>query len=218
MLYKITYYIFKLFPRLKKWFWKQWYTIFANKVSDPEKSKCAEVILYSNGITINAKECQSDMYAAIDLVSDKLERQVKKHKEKIKTRVKKDSMKYEAMHSLLSVDEPLQPSIIRSSKFAIKPMYLEEAAEQLKILQQEFYVFTNATTEDVNVIYKVGSRNEIMGKSGIAHMLEHMNFKSTKNLKEGEFDKIVKSVGGIDNAFTSFDYTQYYIKSSSKCF
>ena len=69
---------------------------------------------------------------------------------------------------------------------------------------------------NVNVIYKVGSRNEIMGKSGIAHMLEHMNFKSTKNLKEGEFDKIVKSVGGVDNAFTSFDYTQYYIKSSSK--
>jgi len=68
----------------------------------------------------------------------------------------------------------------------------------------------------VNVIYKVGSRNEVMGKSGIAHMLEHMNFKSTKNLSEGEFDKVVKSVGGVDNAFTSFDYTQYFIKSSSK--
>ena len=52
----------------------------------------------------------------------------------------------------------------------------------------------------VNIIYKVGSRNEVMGKSGIAHMLEHMNFKSTKNLAEGEFDKIVKSNGGINNA------------------
>jgi len=68
----------------------------------------------------------------------------------------------------------------------------------------------------VNIIYKVGSRNEVMGKSGIAHMLEHMNFKSTKNLSEGEFDKIVKSIGGVDNAFTSFDYTQYFIKSSSR--
>ena len=68
----------------------------------------------------------------------------------------------------------------------------------------------------VNIIYKVGSRNEVMGKSGIAHMLEHMNFKSTKNLAEGEFDKIVKSVGGVDNAFTSFDYTQYFIKSASR--
>jgi zinc protease len=67
-----------------------------------------------------------------------------------------------------------------------------------------------------NIIYKVGNRNEVMGKSGIAHMLEHMNFKSTKNLAEGEFDKIVKSIGGIDNAFTSFDYTQYFIKSASR--
>jgi predicted Zn-dependent peptidase len=47
-------------------------------------------------------------------------------------------------------------------------------------------------------------------------MLEHMNFKSTKNLAEGEFDKIVKSLGGVDNAFTSFDYTQYFIKSASR--
>jgi len=67
-----------------------------------------------------------------------------------------------------------------------------------------------------NIIYKVGSRNEVMGKSGIAHMLEHMNFKSTKNLPEGEFDKIVKGIGGVDNAFTSFDYTQYFIKSASR--
>ncbi len=67
-----------------------------------------------------------------------------------------------------------------------------------------------------NIYYKVGSRNETLGKTGIAHMLEHMNFKSTKNLKEGEFDKIVKSLGGVDNASTGFDYTHYFIKTSSK--
>jgi predicted Zn-dependent peptidase len=67
-----------------------------------------------------------------------------------------------------------------------------------------------------NIYYKVGSRNETLGKTGIAHMLEHMNFKSTKNLKEGEFDKIVKSLGGVDNASTGFDYTHYYIKTSSE--
>jgi len=73
---------------------------------------------------------------------------------------------------------------------------------------------TGVITTDI--YYKVGSRDEIMGKSGIAHMLEHMNFKSTKNLKAGEFDKIVKARGGVNNASTGFDYTQYYIKSSSK--
>jgi predicted Zn-dependent peptidase len=69
-----------------------------------------------------------------------------------------------------------------------------------------------------DIFYKVGSRNEIMGKTGIAHMLEHMNFKSTKNLKAGEFDKEVKSVGGVNNASTSFDYTHYFIKSSTPNF
>ena len=67
-----------------------------------------------------------------------------------------------------------------------------------------------------NVFYKVGSRNEVMGKSGIAHMLEHLNFKSTKNLKAGDFDKIVKGFGGSTNASTGFDYTNYYIKSSTQ--
>lgn len=69
---------------------------------------------------------------------------------------------------------------------------------------------------ETNVFYKVGSRNEVMGKSGIAHMLEHMNFKTTKNLKAGEFDEIVKQMGGVNNASTSFDYTRYFIKSSTQ--
>lgn len=66
-----------------------------------------------------------------------------------------------------------------------------------------------------NIFYKVGSKDEIMGKSGIAHMLEHLNFKSTKNLKAGEFDEIVKGFGGVNNASTEFDYTHYFIKSSN---
>ncbi|MBE3021454.1 M16 family metallopeptidase [Campylobacter sp. 7477a] len=68
---------------------------------------------------------------------------------------------------------------------------------------------------NVDIFYKVGSRNEIMGKSGIAHMLEHLNFKSTKNLKTGEFDEIVKGFGGSNNASTGFDYTHYFIKCSN---
>lgn len=74
----------------------------------------------------------------------------------------------------------------------------------------------NTGVISTDIFYKVGSRNEIMGKTGIAHMLEHMNFKSTKNLDAGEFDREVKSFGGVNNASTSFDYTHYYIKSSTK--
>ncbi|ALV24751.1 Zn-dependent peptidase, M16 family [Campylobacter iguaniorum] len=68
----------------------------------------------------------------------------------------------------------------------------------------------------IDLFYKVGSRNEKMGKSGIAHMLEHLNFKSTKTRKAGEFDEIVKGFGGINNASTGFDYTHYFIKCSNE--
>ncbi len=92
--------------------------------------------------------------------------------------------------------------------------YVEVLENNLTVVAIPLHNNTNVVTTDI--FYKVGSGDEMMGKSGIAHMLEHMNFKSTKNLKEGEFDKIVKERGGINNASTGFDYTHYYIKSSSK--
>lgn len=73
----------------------------------------------------------------------------------------------------------------------------------------------NSKVINVNIFYKVGSRNEILGKSGVAHMLEHMSFKSTKNLQAGEFDNIVKKFGGQSNASTGFDYTNYFIRTNN---
>lgn len=67
-----------------------------------------------------------------------------------------------------------------------------------------------------DIFYRVGSRNEVMGKTGIAHMLEHLNFKSTKKLAAGEFDVEVKKYGGVNNASTGFDQTHYFIRSSKK--
>jgi predicted Zn-dependent peptidase len=92
---------------------------------------------------------------------------------------------------------------------------------ETKTLQNGLQIVVIPLHNETNVIstdifYKVGSRNEVMGKTGIAHMLEHMNFKSTKNLPAGEFDKEVKSIGGVNNASTGFDYTHYYIKSSTQ--
>ncbi len=92
--------------------------------------------------------------------------------------------------------------------------YIEILENNLTVVAIPLNNNTSVVTTDI--FYKVGSGDEMMGKSGIAHMLEHMNFKSTKNLKEGEFDKIVKERGGVNNASTGFDYTHYYIKSSSK--
>ncbi|QKF64633.1 M16 family metallopeptidase [Campylobacter corcagiensis] len=80
-----------------------------------------------------------------------------------------------------------------------------------------YHVPTNLGSDviNVNVFYRVGSRNEVMGKSGIAHMLEHLNFKSTKTRPAGEFDATVKGFGGVNNASTGFDYTHYFIKCSN---
>ena len=95
------------------------------------------------------------------------------------------------------------------------PKYYEKRLDNgLKIVAIPLKNGTNVISTDI--FYNVGSRNEVMGKSGIAHMLEHLNFKSTKNIKAGEFDTIVKGFGGVNNASTSFDYTHYYIKSSSQ--
>ncbi len=95
------------------------------------------------------------------------------------------------------------------------PKYYETTLENgLKVVAIPMDNGTDVITTDI--FYNVGSRDEVMGKSGIAHMLEHLNFKSTKNLPAGEFDKIVKGFGGVNNASTGFDYTHYYIKSSSK--
>lgn len=93
-------------------------------------------------------------------------------------------------------------------------IYTQKLSNNLEVVAIPMH--NNTGVVSVEIIYKVGSRNEVMGKSGLAHMLEHMNFKSTKNMPAGEFDKIVKKLGGINNASTSFDYTRYFIKTSTR--
>jgi zinc protease len=80
-------------------------------------------------------------------------------------------------------------------------------ANALKVLILEE---PKAPVVTVQIWYKVGSRNEIMGRAGLSHMLEHMMFKGTNKYGKGEFSKIIKKNGGNDNAFTSQDYTAYF--------
>src|SRR5262249_28520959 len=63
----------------------------------------------------------------------------------------------------------------------------------------------------VQVWYRVGSRNERAGATGLAHFLEHMMFKGTRTYGKGEFARLVEQNGGQDNAFTSQDETSYYV-------
>lgn len=66
-----------------------------------------------------------------------------------------------------------------------------------------------APVATVQVWYKVGSRNEVMGRAGLSHMLEHMMFKGTAKYPKGSFSRLIRKGGGMDNAFTSQDFTAY---------
>ena len=68
----------------------------------------------------------------------------------------------------------------------------------------------NLPIVSINVIYRTGCKDEYNGITGIAHMLEHMNFRGSKNFPDGYYEKYVVDHGGIENASTSFDYTRYY--------
>lgn len=67
-----------------------------------------------------------------------------------------------------------------------------------------------APVATVQVWYKVGSRNEVMGRAGLSHMLEHMMFKGTARYPKGSFSRIIRKNGGVDNAFTGQDFTAYF--------
>ncbi len=67
-----------------------------------------------------------------------------------------------------------------------------------------------APVATVQVWYKVGSRNEVMGRAGLSHMLEHMMFKGTSKYPKGMFSRLIRKNGGVDNAFTSQDFTAYF--------
>ena len=67
-----------------------------------------------------------------------------------------------------------------------------------------------APVATIQVWYKVGSRNEVMGRAGLSHMLEHMMFKGTAKYPKGSFSRLIRKNGGMDNAFTSQDFTAYF--------
>lgn len=68
---------------------------------------------------------------------------------------------------------------------------------------------TNIPIASINLAYKVGSKDEILGQTGFAHLFEHLMFEGTENIKKGDFDKICSQAGGTNNAYTTYDWTAY---------
>ena len=127
-------------------------------ISEPE---VAEATLFINGSVLKASEASEDMYASIDGMSDKLERQVKRFRGRQIDRWQgqlKNTPDVPPLRrrnpSSLRKKRRSKPRIVRTKQFQMKPMGAEEAVLQLELLDHDFYVFTSADTGDINVVYR----------------------------------------------------------------
>jgi len=107
-----------------------------------------EVTIPVNGMILRAEETTGDMYSSIDLVMDKLEKRIEKYKGKLFKR----NRPAQAEPRTAEPEDPLD--VVKTKRFAIKPMPVEEAILQMNLLGHSFFVFSNAETDQVNVVYK----------------------------------------------------------------
>jgi putative sigma-54 modulation protein len=110
----------------------------------------AEATVWTKGPVLRARESSQDMRASIDQLVDKLERQVTRYREKKKRRRPRGAQP--ALDE--GVPMPEEPQIVRTKQFAVKPMSAEEAVLQLELVGHDFFVFRNADTDAINVVYR----------------------------------------------------------------
>jgi putative sigma-54 modulation protein len=122
-------------------------------ISEPE---VAEATLFINGVVLKAREASVDMYASIDRMSDKLERQVRRYRgrqiDRWHGQLKGHPPEPETVVTV--EEEEIEARIVRTKQFQMKPMGAEEAVLQMELLDHDFFVFTSADTGDINVVYR----------------------------------------------------------------
>ena len=126
--------------------------VFVTLSVEKERQKI-EVTIPVKGNIIRSEQVSNDMYVSIDLVEEVIERQLKKYKNKLVSKQQNAaSFRKEFSEKEVSADDEIQ--IIRTKRFGMKPMYPEDACVQMELLGHNFFVFRNAETEEVNVVYK----------------------------------------------------------------
>lgn len=135
-----------------------------------------EVTIPLPGVMLRAEDRSDDMYASIDAVVDKLERQIRKHKTKLNRKFRQEgSLKTlftdEAAAGLMTSEQTEEDhddlEVVRNKRFTFKPMDVEEAILQMNMVGHNFFVFSNIDTQEVSVVYK---RND--GKYGLIEQTE----------------------------------------------
>jgi len=126
-------------------------------LSVEKNRQIVEATLQASRALIRAEEETDDMYTSIDKVADKLERQIKKYKEKYFQKPHPGTEKVGLANKEINAEDS-EPDkiakIVKTKRFAIKPMSVEEAAMQMDLLGHNFFVFANDNTNKVNVLYK----------------------------------------------------------------
>jgi len=137
----------------------------ANVVLTVEKFRhIAEISISADGFMVNAHEETSDMYSAIDMALDKLDKQIRKNKTKFKKRrttaARSKTFPYEqSADTAGDITEEAMPGIARFRSIEYKPMDVEEAVLQMRLINDNFLVFTNSQTQQVNVLYRLKDGN-----------------------------------------------------------
>jgi putative sigma-54 modulation protein len=117
------------------------------------QNQVAEATVWTKGPVLRARESSSDMKASIDLLVDKLERQARRYRDKRRRGPSRDNHEH-VPEGIPVVPSEETPVIVKTKQFAIKPMTPEEAVLQLELIGHDFFVFQNADTNDVNVVYR----------------------------------------------------------------
>lgn len=134
------------------------YPISAQVTLNVERDRhIVEVTIPINGMLLRGEEETGDMYASVDLVLEKLEKQVDRFKARINRKLRQNETKIP--HLGAGINEPADEEddelkVVKTKRFSLKPMGIEEAVLQMNLIGHDFYVFTNAETEQVNVVYR----------------------------------------------------------------
>jgi len=117
--------------------------------------RVVEIMINANGILVRGEDRAIDLRSAMDSLTEKLERRIKKSHSKLIERYRDHPETRQAWEGIATArQEELDPMLVRSKRFAIKPMSPHEAAAQMELVGHDFFVFRNAETDQVNVIYR----------------------------------------------------------------